>query len=59
MIGIDGTNGNLALDDLFDLANGFGRLVFDRVRRQSADVRRRDDVRQFRPFTLILFHDSK
>src|SRR6187399_504028 len=38
----------LAFDDRFDLAHGFQRLVFDRLRRQAADMRGGDDVGKLR-----------
>src|SRR5689334_4966468 len=45
-LGVDSTSGYFARDDLLDLSYRFQRLAFDRRRRQAADMRRRDDVRQ-------------
>lgn len=48
MIGVDGASGNPAIDDGFNLTNGFERLAFDRRRRQPADMRSRYDIRELR-----------
>ena len=49
-VGVDSTKRNLAGDNPLDLPHRFQRLALDRRRRQAADMRRRDDVRQSRQF---------
>ena len=45
MVGIDGADRHLALQQQRQLGDGLERLVLDRGLRQAADVRRRDDAR--------------